>query len=81
MTAGIGIGMALTYGRDSSTSVDSSAVVVTLQGLAAGTLVYVAFFEILERERSKSSNRLLQWTLIVLGFLAILGLEALSECP
>lgn len=70
--------MSLTYGHDSSSAVDSSVVVVTLQGLAAGTLVYVAFFEILERERSKSSNRLLQWTLIILGFLAILGLEALS---
>ena len=56
---GIGIGIALT-----SVSVEGSGTrtveVAVLHGLAAGTLVYVVFFEILEKERSKKSNGLLQ---------------------
>jgi solute carrier family 39 (zinc transporter), member 1/2/3 len=68
--------MALTYG-DQQVS-DNSVPVLVLQALAAGTIIYVSFFEIMERERLKGNNRLMQWLLIVLGFLAILGLEALS---
>jgi len=52
---------------------------LVLQGLAAGTLVYVAFFEVLERERSKSNIKLLQWTTLALGFLALIGMEALRN--
>lgn len=66
--------MALTYGQSSVEVTD-----VVLAGLATGTLVYVAFFEILERERSKDNSRLLQWCLILIGFLAMLGLETLGR--
>ena len=56
---GIGIGIALT-----SVSIEGSGTrtveVAVLHGLAAGTLVYVVFFEILEKERSKKTNGLLQ---------------------
>ena len=68
--------MALTSG-DQQVS-ENYIPVLVLQALAAGTLIYVSFFEIMERERLKGNNRLMQWLLIVLGFLAILGLEALS---
>jgi hypothetical protein len=50
-----------------------------LQGLAGGTLIYVAFFEVLERERTKPSNKLMQWVTVLLGFLLMIGLEALSK--
>ena len=50
-----------------------------LQGLAGGTLIYVAFIEVLERERTKPSNKLMQWVTVLLGFLLMIGLEALSK--
>lgn len=59
----------------------SAGLVLTsliLQGLAGGTLIYVAFFEVLERERTKPSNKLMQWATVLLGFLFMIGLEALS---
>ena len=55
---------------------DQSLSSLILQGLATGTILYVAFFEILERERSKSTVGLLQWTLLLLGFMAIMGLQS-----
>ena len=66
--------MALTYGGSMPTLTS-----LVLEGLAAGTLVYVSFFEILERERSKDNNRLLQWCLLLIGFLCMLALEALGR--
>ncbi len=72
---GIGIGMLLIDGESTSLALTT----LVLQGLAAGTLVYVAFFEVLERERSKSNIKLLQWTTLALGFLALIGMEALRN--
>ena len=62
---GIGIGAALTEtvsdGHDGSRTVP----VAVLQGLAAGTLVYVVFFEILEKERAKKTHGLLQVNIFI----------------
>ena len=74
---GIGIGIAMTQ-DSASTDADSWASLV-LQGLAGGTLIYVAFFEVLERERSKSTVKLMQWASLLLGFSAMIGLEALGQ--
>ncbi len=54
---------------------DQSLASLIMQGLACGTILYVAFFEILERERAKEMVGLIQWTLFVLGFLVMLGLQ------
>ena len=62
---GIGIGMALTETVSGESDGSRTVVVAVLQGLAAGTLVYVVFFEILEKERSKKANGLLQVSLFV----------------
>jgi len=74
---GIGIGIALT-----SVSVEGSGTrtveVAVLHGLAAGTLVYVVFFEILEKERSKKSNGLLQVSFISLGFVVMILVSLLE---
>ncbi|KAI9554380.1 hypothetical protein GHT06_019652 [Daphnia sinensis] len=70
---GIGVGMALSNG----TSVGLVLTSLILQGLAGGTLIYVAFFEVLERERTKPSNKLMQWATVLLGYLFMIGLEAL----
>lgn len=70
---GIGVGMALSNGTSAGLVLTS----LILQGLAGGTLIYVAFFEVLERERTKPSNKLMQWATVLLGFLFMIGLEAL----
>ena len=56
---GIGIGIALTETSTDESDLQNAAVSI-LQGLAAGTLIYVVFFEVLEKERAKKANGLLQ---------------------
>ena len=46
---GIAIGIAVTEGSN----IEGSPSVAILQALAAGTLIYVVFFEVLEKERPK----------------------------
>merc|ERR1711974_114952 len=43
------------------------SVVTVLQGLATGTLLYVVFFEVIEKERLKKTNGLLMVAFIFLG--------------
>ena len=56
---GVGIGIALSETMESEASAQGSLVTV-LQGLATGTLLYVVFFEVIEKERIKGTNGLLQ---------------------
>lgn len=58
---GIGVGIAITEDADTSTDLLS----VILQGLASGTLLYVVFFEILQKDRK---GGLKQYGAILLGF-------------
>ena len=53
--------------------------VAVLQGLAAGTILYVVIFEILQREKSRAVPGVLQLGFVVLGFAAMLTLEILSK--
>ena len=55
---GAGIGIAVSETVTSEASLQTSAVTV-LQGLATGTLLYVVFFEVIEKERLKKTNGLL----------------------
>ena len=50
-----------------------------LSGLASGTIIYVAFFEILERERAKMNMRLLQLACLIVGFLLMLTIESFGN--
>jgi len=63
---GAGIGIAVSETVTSEASLQTSAVTV-LQGLATGTLLYVVFFEVIEKERLKKTNGLLMVAFIVLG--------------
>ena len=74
---GIAIGIALTETIEEESGTQN-VVIAVLHGLAAGTLVYVVFFEILEKERSKKSNGLLQVTFIVLGFVVMILVSLLE---
>jgi len=70
---GVGVGMALT--SPDQEHVDNTALIV-LQGIATGSLLYVVFFEILEKERQKAVPGLLQVIAMSLGFIfmVLLGL-------
>ncbi|XP_059471087.1 zinc transporter ZIP1-like isoform X3 [Neocloeon triangulifer] len=69
---GIGIGIAVTSGE--SFSAETAATVV-LQGMAAGTLIYVVFFEVLHRERSSLTHSgIWQFLAVLVGFLVMFGL-------
>jgi len=59
-----------------------TTALIVLQGLATGSLLYVVFFEILEKERQKSVPGVLQVVSMALGFIfmVLLGLaEVRSE--
>lgn len=56
---GAGIGIALSESDNLESSLQSNVVTV-LQGLATGTLLYVVFFEVIEKERTKGTNGILQ---------------------
>lgn len=74
---GIGAGMALGYFNNDSDNLGPMPTI--LQGMAAGTLLYVVFFEVLARERANDKSGLLQLAAIMLGFLLMMGLQLLSE--
>lgn len=52
----------------------------TLQGLAAGTILYVTFFEVLDRERKKdTAPGLLKLLFTVVGFFFMVMLEIIGK--
>ncbi|KAJ8981535.1 hypothetical protein NQ317_006696 [Molorchus minor] len=72
---GIGIGIILSGKSDSSEDITS----LVLQGMAAGTLLYVVFFEVLARERENQHSGVWQLLSILCGFAVMLLLQFLSE--
>lgn len=76
---GITIGIVLTL-QSGAESESQTLIVGVLQGLAAGTLLYITFFEVLEREKLEKVGMtgLLGTCLIILGFAFMAGLEASS---
>ena len=74
---GIGIGLALGHFRNDSETLGSTPTI--LQGMAAGTLLYVVFFEVLARERANEKSGLLQLAAILVGFMLMLGLQIASK--
>merc|ERR1712179_809442 len=62
---GVGVGMALKQSGEDH----GGAVLVVFQGLATGSLLYVVFFEILEKERRKPVPGVLQALCLSLGFI------------
>merc|ERR1719427_2385811 len=73
--AGIGILLSETVKSEAETQ---TVVVTVLQGLATGTLLYVVFFEVIEKERQKGTSGMIQVTFIILGFLCMLVLESVE---
>jgi len=73
--AGIGILLSETVKSEAETQ---TVVVTVLQGLATGTLLYVVFFEVIEKERQKGTSGMIQVSFIILGFLCMLVLESVE---
>lgn len=67
---GIGIGV----GIESAQNVASNIASVLLQGIAAGTFLFVTFFEILAKELEDKSDRLLKVLFLVMGYTVLAGL-------
>ena len=71
---GIGIGMSLSDPSQQDSA--NGAALVVVQGIATGSLLYVVFFEILEKERQKEVTGILQVLGVSIGFIfmVLLGL-------
>ncbi|XP_076880884.1 LOW QUALITY PROTEIN: zinc transporter ZIP3-like [Brachyhypopomus gauderio] len=67
---GIGLGM----GIESAQNLAGSIISVVLQGLAAGTFLFITFFEILSQELEDKHDRLLKVLFLVLGYGLLAGL-------
>jgi len=73
--AGIGILLSETVKSEAETQ---GVVVTVLQGLATGTLLYVVFFEVIEKERQKGTSGTIQVVCSILGFICMLVLESVE---
>ncbi|XP_049444233.1 zinc transporter ZIP3-like [Epinephelus fuscoguttatus] len=70
----IPLGMVVGMGIESTQTLAGSVVSVVLQGLAAGTFLFVTFFEILSRELDDKQDRLLKVLFLILGYTALAAL-------
>lgn len=64
----IPLGMAVGMGIESAQTLAGAVVSVVLQGLAAGTFLFVTFFEILSQELDDKQDRLLKVLFLILGY-------------
>ncbi|XP_033821774.1 zinc transporter ZIP3-like [Periophthalmus magnuspinnatus] len=64
----IPLGVVVGISIESAQTLAGSVVSVVLQGLAAGTFLFVTFFEILSRELEDKQDRLLKVLFLVLGY-------------
>lgn len=67
----IPLGIVVGMGIESAQTLAGAVVSVVLQGLAAGTFLFVTFFEILSRELDDKQDRLLKVLFLILGYAAL----------
>ncbi|XP_028254837.1 zinc transporter ZIP3 isoform X2 [Parambassis ranga] len=70
----IPVGMLVGMGIESAQTLAGGVVSVVLQGFAAGTFLFVTFFEILSRELEDKQDRLLKVLFLILGYAALAAL-------
>ena len=73
---GIGVGIIIT---EAGTDTLPEEITASLQGVAAGTILYVVMFEILNRERAKNVPGILQLLGVMLGFGVLLLIEIFGK--
>ncbi|XP_029683454.1 zinc transporter ZIP3 isoform X1 [Takifugu rubripes] len=67
----IPLGMVLGMVIESAQTLAGTVASVVLQGLAAGTFLFITFFEILSRELDEKQDRLLKVLFLILGYAAL----------
>jgi len=72
---GVVIGILVTEYVSDPTPMHTLTIAI-LQGIAAGTLLYVTFMEVLERERKKIGNGLLKYLAVFIGFILLSAMAA-----
>ena len=66
--------------HSASSEEDAQGVGVTLmQGIATGSLLYVVFFEVIEKERAGRTSHSLQLVFTILGSVTIIALKVLED--
>lgn len=70
----IPLGAVVGLGIESVQTLAAGVVSVVLQGLAAGTFLFVTFFEILSRELEDKQDRLLKVLFLILGYAVLAAL-------
>ena len=74
----IGIGLGIILSNSGGGSSENLTAVI-LQGMAAGTLLYVVFFEVLAREKNNKHCGIWQLFAIIFGFSTMFCLQMFSE--
>lgn len=74
---GVFFGLTISVTTEMHTSAKSFAVVV-LEGLSAGTILYITFFEVLSREKERRIYRFRRAAFIGAGFALMAGLECIK---
>jgi zinc transporter 1/2/3 len=76
---GVVIGILVTV-HSSSDGPLQGLVVAVLQGIAGGTILYITFFEVLDREKRKETGcGLVRIMFILIGFSVMVALQAIGE--
>lgn len=75
---GAGAGMGMLHASSSEDDAQNVGVTV-MQGIATGSLLYVVFFEVIEKERSGRTSHALQLIFILLGSATIIALKVLED--
>jgi zinc transporter 1/2/3 len=76
---GVVIGILVTV-HSSSDGPQQGLVVAVLQGIAGGTILYITFFEVLDREKRKETGcGLVRIVFILVGFSIMVALQAVGE--
>ena len=75
---GVTIGILVTEGAGGSENVTQTLIVGLLQGLSGGTLLYIAFYEVLDREKLAKAGMtgIIGCALLIFGFSVMAALEA-----
>lgn len=77
---GITLGLLITINYNMNTKAKSAAVVF-LEGLSAGTVLYITFFEVLNREKERRVFRVRRAICIVSGFVLMALLQCIDINP
>lgn len=75
---GVAIGILVTENSSADQGVQT-LVIAVLQGVAGGTILYITFFEVLDREKKKSESGGISIIFILVGFAIMVGLQAIGK--